>query len=111
MPDQAEKLRQLIADAMPDGRDEAAPPPMIVVTGAKGGVGTTTIALNLAVALTHAGHRTVLVDAAPNADIAQLAGTDAGAGGSIADVVEGKCDADEALREGPGGAALLAGSW
>jgi flagellar biosynthesis protein FlhG len=111
MPDQAEKLRQLIADALPDSRDEAAPPPMIVVTGAKGGVGTTTIALNLAVALTHAGHRTVLVDAAQNADIAQLAGADAGAGGSIADVVEGMCDAEEALCEGPGGVSLLAGSW
>lgn len=53
--DQAVKLRLLV-----DGRHEAADEPpragqSIVVYGAKGGVGTTTVALNLAVALSIAG--------------------------------------------------------
>src|SRR5262245_56693153 len=98
MPDQADKLRQLIASAMDDGGDEHVLAPLVVVAGAKGGVGTTTIALNLAVALMHAGRRTVLVDAASNADIAQLAGGKA-SGSTIADVIAGLCEIEEAVCE------------
>jgi Flp pilus assembly CpaE family ATPase len=77
MSDQADKLRDLVAEAVTYVVAHAALPPTIVVTGGKRGVGTTTVATNLAASLTHNGHRTVLVDAAPNADAAQLLGLDA----------------------------------
>jgi flagellar biosynthesis protein FlhG len=84
---------------------------MIAVTGGKGGVGTTTVALNLAVALATSGHRTVLVDVAANADAAQLAGIDMTEGPCLADVVEGSISARDALRDGPCGLALVASRW
>ena len=75
MSDQADKLRQLVIDTAP-ARGDRMLPPTIVVTGGKGGVGATTVAINLAAALAEHGRRTVLVDAAPNADVAQLLGID-----------------------------------
>jgi flagellar biosynthesis protein FlhG len=111
MPDQAEQLRQLLADSTPIIEVAAAGPPMIVVTGGKGGVGTTTVALNLAAALTHNGHRAVLVDLAPQADVAHLAGIDAAIGNTVADVADGTCSASEALQPGPAGSWLIAGRW
>jgi flagellar biosynthesis protein FlhG len=111
MSDQAEKLRQLIADTAPCAEIEIAGPPMIVVTGGKGGVGTTTVALNLATALTHNGHRTVLVDLAHHADLAQLARVEVTAGNTIADVAEGTCSIIDSLMPGPAGTLLVAGRW
>jgi flagellar biosynthesis protein FlhG len=111
MLDQAHKLRQLIADSSPAPEIEAVGPPMIVVTGGKGGVGTTTVALNLAAGLTHNGHRTVLVDLAHHADLAHLAGAEVADGNTVADVAEGKCSINEALLTGPAGTLLVAGRW
>ena len=111
MPDQADKLRQLISAASPNAEIDAACPPMIVVTGGKGGVGTTTVAINLAAALTHNGHRTVLVDLAPHADLAQLAACAVEGSNTVADIVEGTCSATDALQPGPTGMLLLAGRW
>jgi flagellar biosynthesis protein FlhG len=111
MTDQAHKLRQLIADTAPDAEIEATGPPMIVVTGGKGGVGTTTVALNLAAALTHTGRRTVLVDMAHHADLAQLAGVEAASCNTVSDIAEGKCSIADALQAGPAGMLLVAGRW
>jgi flagellar biosynthesis protein FlhG len=111
MADQADKLRQLIASAVPSAENETACPPMIVVTGGKGGVGTSTVALNLAAALTHNGHRTVLADLAKHADLAQLAGIETEGASTVADIVEGNCSAMDALQPGPAGMLLLAGRW
>ena len=111
MPDQAANLRQLIAEAAPCAENDIVGPPMIVVTGGKGGVGTTTVALNLATALTHNGHRTVLVDLAHHADMAQLAGVEVPSGTTIADIAEGTCSVHDALQAGPAGTLLIAGRW
>lgn len=111
MPDQADKLRQLVRDAAPSVRPNATLPPTIVVTGGKGGVGTTTIAVNLAAALVQHGRRTVLVDAAPYADVAQLLGVEIGRGYALDDVLTGATGAVDALTAGPAGIALLAGQW
>jgi flagellar biosynthesis protein FlhG len=111
MPDQAEKLREMVGGAADFAVADTALPPMIVVSGGKGGVGTTTVALNLAAALSHGGHRTVLVDAAPHADAGHLAGIDDSDGPCLADVVAGACDTAQALRCGPAGALLLSGRW
>ena len=111
MPDQADKLRKLVIDAAPSVRADAALPPTIVVTGGKGGVGATTVAINLAAALARHGRRTVLVDAAPHADAAQLLGVDVARGECLDDVLSGAISAADALRAGPAGISLLAGQW
>ena len=89
----------------------AALPPTIVVTGGKGGVGTTTVAINLAAALAQGGRRTVLVDAAPHADAAQVLGVDVARGACLDDVLTGLTSIGDALRPGPAGIMLLAGRW
>jgi flagellar biosynthesis protein FlhG len=111
MPDQADKLRKLVVDAAPRVCAEAALPPTIVVTGGKGGVGTTTVAINLAAALVQHGRRTMLVDAAPHADAAQLLGIEVERGGCLDDVLSGAITAVDALCAGPAGISLLAGQW
>ena len=64
MHDQADELRELVRRAaLENSWVSTAVPRLIVVSGGKGGVGTTTVAVNLAVALAAQGHRTVLVDA------------------------------------------------
>ncbi len=112
MPDQADKLRELVQVAPPPVCDAAQGPPMIVVAGGKGGVGATTVAVNLGAALADRGQRVVVVDAARHhADMAQIAGIGPISGGTLADVLAGKCSASDALVPGPAGALLLADRW
>ncbi len=91
------------SEAKPVGR-------LIAVVGAKGGVGTTTIAVNLAVALAQFGQRVVLVDAdlrGPNVDaLCQLDDGD-----SLVEVLAGSRSAREVLRRGPAGMRVLSGKW
>lgn len=113
MLDQAERLRSLMRADRGDA-EPAAPrskrPQFVVVAGGKGGVGTTTIAVNLAVALARDGHRTVLVDGdLGTADAAGLCGTREAY--HIADVLAGRRGLHEALQLGPGGVQVLPGAW
>lgn len=64
MPDQANNLRELVrqgAVRAPTRSDRR--PRLLVVIGGKEGVGTTTVAVNLAVAISRLGHPTLLADA------------------------------------------------
>jgi flagellar biosynthesis protein FlhG len=109
MPDQADHLRHLIQGARgaPQGGQV---PQRIVVAGAKGGVGTTTVAVNLAVALARQGRRAVLVDGdLGKSGVVALCGDAPGA--TIADVLSGRRSIEESLRPGPAGVHLLAGAW
>jgi flagellar biosynthesis protein FlhG len=75
---------------------------VIAVTGGKGGVGKTTVAVNLSLALAKMGRRVVLLDAdlgLANIDI--LLGLTPRY--TLADVLEGRCELSEALMPGPGG--------
>ena len=64
MIDQATELRKLVLRAMREQPIITGPPPrLIVLTGGKSGVGVTTIAVNLSVALAEQGSRVVIVDA------------------------------------------------
>jgi flagellar biosynthesis protein FlhG len=82
--------------------------PWLAVAGAKGGVGKTTLAVNLALLLARAGHRTLLVDFDPGCgNVAvhlRLAGRR-----DLDDLAAGTCSAREALIDGPGGLRVLTG--
>jgi flagellar biosynthesis protein FlhG len=93
VPDQAENLRQLVQRlnaqgprAWPDRPVRARRARTVAVTGGKGGVGKSSLAVNLALALAGSGTRTLLVDAdlglasadlllglAPRASLAEVA--------------------------------------
>jgi flagellar biosynthesis protein FlhG len=72
----------------------------IAVTSGKGGVGKTNVAMNLALALAKAGHKTLLLDADLGmANIDELLGMEASV--NLLDVLEGKCSLEEIIIEGP----------
>lgn len=92
--DWARRLRRGLAEEQ--GPDGTAPGRMVAVAGAKGGVGTTTLACQLALASVRAGRRTCLVDLDLQAgDV--LAGFGAAPARSIADLAD---VADELDRAG-----------
>ncbi|MEM7312893.1 MAG: P-loop NTPase, partial [Planctomycetota bacterium] len=62
MSDQAQELRKLMMGAERADSEQSAPQ-IIVFTGGKGGVGTTTLCVHVAVALARRGERVVLLDA------------------------------------------------
>lgn len=110
MIDQARQLRQLVRRQSSCARDDrSARPKLVAVTGGKGGVGATTVALDLAVALTRQGHRTALVDADPQgvAAIRCLLRERY----TLADVLSGQCTVREALHAGPAGVLILPAAW
>ncbi|MCU0866226.1 MAG: AAA family ATPase [Planctomycetes bacterium] len=82
--------------------------PWLAVAGAKGGVGKTMLATNLALLLARAGHRTLLVDFDPGCGNVgvhlRLSGRHA-----LEDIAAGACHAIDALIDGPGGIRVLLG--
>src|SRR5947209_9096551 len=120
MSDQADGLRQLVqgrsgvtalADPPATVRKPAVPTEArsLVLTSGKGGVGTSNLCLNLAIALGEAGQRVVLVDAdfgLANLDILCGLAPERDLGDVLA---EGRPWAD-AVVAGPGGIRLLAGA-
>ena len=82
---------------------------IIAVTSGKGGVGKTTVSLNLAIAIAARGQRTLLLDA----DLG-LGNVHVFAGiaprGSMMDLVEGRQSAQNLLTPGPGNIQVLCGS-
>ena len=108
--DQADELRQLVRQRACRPTVSGPGAPLIVVGGGKGGVGTTTTAVNLAVALARQGRRAVFVDAdldhGGNANFGQ-----GQAGGSILDVLAGRSTVHEVLERGPSGIQVIAGRW
>lgn len=126
MSDQADRLRQLVVasrgargDAVPAPRSPVDPPASspspsrparsLLFTSGKGGVGTSNLVLNLAIALGELGHRVLVVDA----DIG-LANLDLLCGLSprhdLGDVLAGRCSLAEAIMEGPGGIRIVPGA-
>lgn len=111
MVDQATELRRLVLRAAGDTVADAGPVPrLLVLSGGKGGVGVTTLAVNLAVMLSRQGARVVLVDAdLYRADVATLCGVDER--GNVADVLAARRDIHEVLQPGPSGVQVLPGLW
>jgi len=107
--DQAAELRNLVRRSA-RGVMVGPAPILLAVAGGKGGVGTTTLALNLALAISELGSRMVLADMnVYRADIAPLCGLSENT--SVADVLEARRDVHEALQAGPGGVQILPGVW
>ncbi|MEQ9453279.1 MAG: MinD/ParA family protein [Phycisphaeraceae bacterium] len=111
LTDQAQALRQLVNGA----HQEPLPQPAtgltraIAIASGKGGVGKTTLSVNLAVALSRLGRRVILLDAdlgTANADVL----CQVRPGPSLAHVVAGRCDLDDVLVEAPGGFWLIPGA-
>jgi flagellar biosynthesis protein FlhG len=110
MLDQAHDLRRLaVTRGLPTTVDVTGRPTLLAVTGGKGGVGTTTIAINIAAAMTETGGRALLVDADPR-------GGDAGLRcrteerHTLADLLEGRRTWAEVIETVPEGIRLVAGT-
>ena len=82
---------------------------MVVVAGARNGVGATTVAVNLAAAIADRGERVLVVDAAEGGnELADMAGVGREIEHCVSDVVNGKCGAGDAIVDGPMGLRVLA---
>ena len=108
MIDQAEALRTLVRDRVASSaRDGRAPDVFTVaVTSGKGGVGKTTIAVNLALLLARKGRAVRLVDAdfgLSNAEV--LMGVTPRY--NLEDVLRGRIEVRDAWLDAPGGVKLL----
>jgi flagellar biosynthesis protein FlhG len=118
MSDQADGLRQLFqarsgptALAEPPPRRALARPAArsLVLTSGKGGVGTSNLALNLAIALGEAGQRVVLVDADLGlANIDLLCGLTPPS--DLGDVLASDRPLAEVVVSGPGGIRIVPGA-
>jgi flagellar biosynthesis protein FlhG len=122
MSDQADKLRQLVGASRTTtalGEDEPEPVPdaagsvrttrSLLFTSGKGGVGTSNLVLNLAIALAELDQRVLVVDA----DLG-LANLDLLCGivpaYDLGDVLAGRCTLGDAVMEGPGAIRIVPGA-
>jgi flagellar biosynthesis protein FlhG len=108
--DQADELRELVRQRAALGQSRDVVAPLLVVCGGKGGVGTTTIAANLAIALARQGRRAVFVDADLDHG-GNVLGFPTAQRGSVVDVLAGRRSVHEVLERGPSGVQVLPGAW
>jgi flagellar biosynthesis protein FlhG len=112
MIDQASKLRSLMGAASPHVEVGDGGVPMVVVTGARGGVGATTVAVNLAAVMADQGERVMLVDGAQQRnEIIATSGSVRSFDYSLCDLLAGKCEIAKAIVPGPAGVRMLLNRW
>lgn len=106
MHDQADELRHLVRLGVHAGQADA--PRWLTVFGGKGGVGTTTVSLEIARSLAVAGRRVVLIDGDfVGPDLASFTGVEPRY--TIGDVLASRRTVHESLEPGPQGMHLLLG--
>ncbi len=105
--DQADELRRWVRERTMQSHGNAEVP-LVVVGGGSSCVGSTTLAVNLGLAVARLGHRVILVDA----DLrhgGNLLGCEHRDGGSIAEVLAGRRSIHEVLFRGPLGVQIVPG--
>jgi flagellar biosynthesis protein FlhG len=109
MPDQADQLRTLVDTAGPCAREAQDGPAIVVVAGGRAGLGVTTVAANLAAALSRAGRRVLVVEAVEERSaLAAAMGVRKTGEYSLADVMAGECEIADAIVDGPAGVSIVA---
>lgn len=104
MQDQAFTLRQLVSQIT--AVDESTRARQVVLSGCKGGVGTTTLAINLGIALRKQQRRVLLVDANPNrGDIAAICGLHGNR--EVDELTIARCSVEQLSLSGPSGVQVL----
>lgn len=104
--DQADNLRKLISLQTKELGGAKKHGRLTVLSGCKGGVGVTTLALNLAVALRHQTPRVLMIDCNPlRGDLASIYGLRGHH--DIDDVLQGRCSAKDATLFGPIGTQII----
>ncbi|MEH6355882.1 MAG: AAA family ATPase [Marinobacter sp.] len=94
---------------MTDSRHISAQPKVIAVTGGKGGVGKTSVAINLALALTREGHSVLLLDGDLDlANVAIMLGQYPKH--TLEHVLRRECTLDEIIMEAPLGLHVVPGA-
>ena len=107
--DHATELRNLARRASRGAATSLPTPCIVALTGGREGVGVTTLAVNLAVALTDAGSRVVVVDAnLRHGDLARAYGVQPQ--GGLGDILSARRDVHEVLVAGPAGIHILPSS-
>jgi flagellar biosynthesis protein FlhG len=109
MLDQASELRNLVRRAARERRLSAGPVPhLLAVTGGRRGVGVTTVAIHLSMALVDQGLRVVLVDAdLCHPDVFSYCRLKERVG--VGDILAARRDIHEVLQRGPGGILVVPG--
>jgi flagellar biosynthesis protein FlhG len=108
MSDQAAKLRALVGASHAGAEAAERVLPLVVVTGARAGVGATTVSLNLAAVMADRGQRVLLIDGGPQrSEPSDTNRVRPDVKHTLADVLGGKCDIGEAIVPGPTGVAMV----
>ncbi len=94
---------------MTDANHESRQPRILAITGGKGGVGKTSVALNLSLTLAREGQRVLLLDGDTDlANVTIMLGQYPER--SLAEVVDKQCSLEQAIMEAPFGLHIIPGA-